>query len=222
MRILLVEDNKLLGEAICEALKQERFTVDWITDGLAAQRAFAHNMENFDAIILDLGLPGASGLSVLKTIRNSKSTTPVIILTATDDLETRVKGLDAGANDFVAKPFNFRELTARINAQIRSANSRTSNEIKVGKVTLNTDSHEVKVKNQKIVFSKREFSILQKLLDQAGKVVTRDTILQVMYGWDDESDSNTVEVYIHSIRKKLGEHLQLRTIRGVGYIVDCD
>lgn len=220
MRILLVEDNELLGEAICSGLRNERFTVDWIQNGLEAQRAVLPGTENFDAIILDLGLPGKSGLAVLKSIRDQKITTPVIILTATDDIETRIKGLDAGANDFIAKPFNFLELKARINAQIRSASARTSNTIQVGRVRLDTQAHEVRSGNQIINLSKREFSILQKLLEQAGKVVARDQISQIMYGWGDESDSNTIEVYIHSIRKKLGENLKLRTIRGVGYIID--
>ena len=222
MRILLVEDNELLGEAICNGLKQELYTVDWIKNGLEAQRAILPEKENFDAIILDLGLPGASGLSVLKSIREKKITTPVIILTATDDIETRIKGLDAGANDFIAKPFNFLELKARLNAQIRSATARTSNTIEVGDIALDPQSHEVKAAGQHVNLSKREFVILQKLAEQAGKVVTRDQISQVMYGWGDESDSNTVEVYIHSIRKKLGSNLNLRTIRGVGYIVDID
>lgn len=222
MRILLVEDNELLGDAICQGLKQENFTVDWIKDGLKAQRAILPGVEAFDAIVLDLGLPGKSGLSVLKSIRDNKILTPVIILTATDDIDTRIKGLDAGANDFIAKPFNFLELKARINAQIRSANSRTSDEIKVGNITIDTSSHEVKIKNQKVFLSKREFGILNKLLEHAGRVVTRENISQVMYGWGDESESNTIEVYIHSIRKKMGDNLKLRTIRGVGYIVDIE
>lgn len=220
MRILLVEDNELLGEAISSGLKKERFTVDWIKNGLEAQRAILPNTESFDAIILDLGLPGKSGLSVLKTIRENKIATPVIILTATDDIETRIKGLDAGANDFIAKPFNFLELKARINAQIRSASARTSNILEVGCIRLDPQSHEVKAADENVKLSKREFVILHKMLEQAGKVVTRDQISQIMYGWGDESDSNTVEVYIHSLRKKLGQHLNLRTIRGVGYIVD--
>ena len=222
MRILLVEDNELLGEAICSGLKEEKYTVDWIKDGLEAQRAVLPGVETFDAIVLDLGLPGKSGLSVLKSIRNNQISTPVIILTATDDIDTRIKGLDAGANDFIAKPFNFLELKARINAQIRSANSRTSSAISVGDITLDTSSHEVKVKDEIVILSKREFVIVQKLLENAGKVVTRDQISQTIYGLDDDSDSNTVEVYIHSVRKKLGESLKLRTIRGVGYIVDIN
>ncbi len=220
MRILLVEDNELLGEAICSGLKQELFVVDWIKNGLEAQRAVLPGKESFDAIILDLGLPGKSGLSVLKSIRDNKISTPVIILTATDDIDTRIKGLDAGANDFIAKPFNFLELRARLNAQIRGANLRTSNLLVAGNITMNHQSHEVKVQGSTLNLSKREFVILHKLLEQAGKVVTREQISQVMYGWGDESDSNTVEVYIHSVRKKLGENLKLRTIRGVGYIVD--
>lgn len=222
MRILLVEDNELLGEAIATGLKKDRFTVDWIKNGLEAQRAVLPSSENFDAIILDLGLPGKSGLSVLKTIRENKISTPIIILTATDDIETRIKGLDAGANDFIAKPFNFLELKARINAQIRSSNSRTSNILQVGKIFLDPSSYEVKIDNNPVILSKKEFIILHKLLEQAGKVVAREQILQIMYGWNEESDSNTVEVYIHSLRKKMGADFKLRTIRGVGYILDIN
>lgn len=220
MRILLVEDNELLGEAIRDYLKKSYFTVDWVKDGLAAQRAILPETDTFDLIILDIGLPGKSGIAVLNSIREKNILTPVIILTAKDDIDTKILSLDTGANDFMSKPLNFEELKARINSHIRTAGGRKSNILQVGDVSINPKSFQISAKEEEISLSKREFMIVQKIAEKAGSVVTREQIAQTIYGWQDDSESNTIEVYLHSIRKKLGEHLNIRTIRGVGYIID--
>ena len=220
MRILLVEDNELLGEGTCTGLQQYGYTVDWVKDGLAGQTAALTQTEHFDAIILDLGLPKKSGQEVLVSIRKHNIQTPIILLTAASDLFTKVQCLDAGANDFITKPFKLAELAARIRAQIRGGAGRADPKIVVGEVTLDPAAHKVFVLDQEINFSRREFALLHKLMEQSGKVQTRDALTQTLYGWGEDVDSNTIEVYIHNLRKKLKDHLNLRTIRGVGYIVE--
>lgn len=216
MRILLVEDDELLGKGICTALKQENYIIDWVKDGAAAENAL-HNQE-FDAVVLDLGLPKISGLDLLRKLRRDKNNISVLILTARDTVEDRVKGLDMGADDYLTKPFDIEELCARLRAQQRRKASRSSNLIQHKDITLDPLGHSVKVENESVSVSRREFALLQVLLEQSGRVLSRDYLTQVLYTWDEEVDSNALEVHIHNLRKKFGNQFII-TIRGVGYMV---
>lgn len=216
MRILLVEDDELLGKGICTALKQENYIIDWVKDGTAAENAL-HNQE-FDAVVLDLGLPKISGLDLLRKLRRDKNNISVLILTARDTVEDRVKGLDMGADDYLTKPFDIEELCARLRAQQRRKASRSSNLIQHKDITLDPLGHIVKAGNEEVSVSRREFALLQVLLEQSGRVLSRDYLTQVLYTWDEEVDSNALEVHIHNLRKKLGNQFII-TIRGVGYMV---
>ncbi len=220
MRLLLVEDDKLLGRSVCNGLEQVyKYTVDWVTDGIMALNAI--NNENFDLVILDLGLPRKSGLDVLKEIRQSQNKIPVLILTARDSLDDRVQGLDLGGDSYMTKPFDLDELAAYIRVLLRrSSNNRAQPDITIGNVSLDPAAYKVTLSGEKVMFSRREFTIIQKLMECTGRVVTREILNQSMYGWGDDVDSNTIEVHIHNIRKKLGNHLLIRTIRGVGYIIE--
>lgn len=219
MRILLVEDDNLLGNGIKEGLVQEGHTVDWMLDGVTGQSAL--ESESFDICILDLGLPRKSGLEVLKAIRQKKIDVRVIILTAQDKPTDKVLGLDSGADDYLAKPFDMTELYARLRALQRRSLGRSDNVIKHEKYNLILDqsNHSLTINDQAVSLPRKEFAVLQKLLENIGKVVTKDTLEQSLYNWDDAVDSNTLEVHIHYLRKKLGSDL-IRTIRGVGYIID--
>lgn len=219
MRILLVEDDNLLGNGIKEGLVQEGHTVDWMLDGVTGQSAL--ESEPFDICILDLGLPRKGGLEVLKAIRQKKIDVKVIILTAQDKPTDKVLGLDSGADDYLAKPFDMTELYARLRALQRRSLGRFDNIIKHEKYKLILDqsNHSLTINDQVVALPRKEFAVLQKLLENIGKVVTKDTLEQSLYNWDDTVDSNTLEVHIHYLRKKLGPDL-IRTIRGVGYIID--
>ena len=216
MRILIVEDDQLLGDGIQAGLTQEGYTVDWVLDGLMAKDAIIDS--TFDAVILDLGLPKLSGLEVLTAIRKKKYSVPVLILTANDSMADRVKALDLGADDYMTKPFDFNEISARLRALLRRSVGRASPNIQHGDITINPASHEVTLKGQLVKLSRREFALLETLIESAGRVISRDQMVDVLYGWNDEIDSNALEVHIHNLRKKFGTKL-IKTIRGVGYIV---
>ena len=218
MRILLVEDDQLLGDGISTGLKENNYTVDWVTDGSSALNAL--KFEHFDIVVLDLGLPKKDGIEVLSQARLSKIDTPVIILTARDTIEDRVAGLDAGADDYLTKPFELKELCARIRACQRRVSAVKNSEIVIGPLKLDTAGHRVYINNVEANLSRREFSMLYKLVEQPEKVISRDVLTQSMYGWGDDVDSNAIEVHIHNLRKKLGDSIKIRTIRGVGYIVE--
>ncbi len=217
MRILLVEDDELLGDGVRVGLIQYGYTVDWIKDGLTAQQAIM--TENFDLIILDIGLPRRNGLEVLKTVRTKNLSLPVIILTARETIEDRVKGLDAGADDYLVKPFDLEELCARIRAMQRRSTSRAEPILTYGSITLDPASHSVFKDGELMNVSRREFALLQKLLENSGRVISREQLTQSLYGWGDDVDSNALEVHIHNIRKKFGTNF-IRTIRGVGYMAE--
>lgn len=217
MRILLAEDDAQLGRGIQINLGEQRYTIDWVTDGMAAKQAILG--ESFDVIILDLGLPKLSGLELLRHIRKVGVTTPVLILTARDSLEDRIIGLDAGADDYLVKPFDFEEVLARVRALHRRHCGIVINEIIRGDLVLNPASHRVTKAGEKFDMPRREFVLLQKLLENQGRIVERDVLLQTLYGWEDEIDSNALEVHIHNIRKKFGTDL-IRTVRGVGYMIE--
>ncbi len=217
MRILLVEDDALLGDAVCVGLTQAGFTADWVKDGnaaLAAARSGEH-----DLIILDLGLPVISGQQVLSSLRKEANDTPVLILTARDTVDQRIAGLDAGADDYMTKPFDMDELSARVRALLRRRAGRSAPLLIHGDIVLDPAAHVATMNKETINLSHREFSMLQLLLESAGRVLSRHHIEESLYGWDEEIESNAVEVHIHHLRKKLGPDL-IRTVRGVGYTID--
>jgi len=224
MRILLVEDDRLLGEGIVAGLKQHKYSVEWLSDGQSALQLLTVQSasESFDAIILDLGLPKKSGLEILKTLRDNNIQTPILILTARDSIQDKVNGLDLGADDYIIKPFDLAELCARLRSIIRRGTSGTGTPtLKLGKVTIDPAAHKIFVDGKIVEFSRREFTLLSKLIEQTGRVVTRDILSQTLYGWGDDVDSNAIEVHIHHIRKKIGTSIQIKTIRGIGYIAEA-
>jgi two-component system, OmpR family, response regulator QseB len=219
MRVLLVEDDELLGQGIKSCLKTSGYTIDWVQDGAHAYQTITSKSESFDIIVLDLGLPKMSGLEVLKGIREKNISTPVLILTAFETVDDRVSGLDAGADDYMTKPFDLEELNARIRALLRRSKRRAKPNITYGDIILDPASHIVLHAGETIMISRREFSLLQKLLENAGRVISREQLNQTLYGWGENIDSNALEVHIHNLRKRFGSDL-IRTIRGVGYMVE--
>ena len=217
MRLLLVEDDKALGEGLRLGLRQEGYTVDWLEDGASALHALFS--EDFDLLVLDLGLPRMSGLQVLRELRRSGSALPVLILTARDATEDRIAGLDAGADDYLVKPFDLDELKARLRALLRRSAGRAELRIEHAGVSLDPSSQQVSYQGKPVPMTPKEYLLLHELLSQPGKVLTRERLAQLLYGWDEEAESNALEVHIHHLRKKLFPEL-IRTVRGVGYLVD--
>lgn len=214
--MLLVEDDSMIGDSVRQGLRQDGFTVDWVRDGLGAELAL-HN-EVYDLLVLDLGLPKKDGLDVLKTLRHRGNRIPVLILTARDTVADRVKGLDAGADDYLVKPFDLDELAARIRALLRRQSGRAEPAIQFGDLRLNPATHEVTFQGKPLSLSAREFSLLEVFLDRPGMVLSREQLEEKLYGWGEEVESNTVEVYIHALRRKLGQEF-IKNVRGVGYMV---
>ena len=217
MKILLVEDDALLGDGVRAGLKQAGFAVDWAQDGLAAKVAL--DSEEYDLLVLDLGLPKLSGMDLLKSVRVKRARLPVLILTARDTTANRVAGLNAGADDYLVKPFDLDELIARLNALLRRSAGQVELTLQHGAIELTPATHQVSLAGNAISLSAREFSIVHALLLHKGRVHSREQLEQNLYGWGEEVESNSVEVHIHNIRKKLGSDL-IRTIRGFGYIID--
>jgi two-component system response regulator QseB len=217
MRILLIEDDQLLGDGTKQALIQDGHAVDWMTDGVTGQTALEN--EPFDICVLDLGLPRKSGIEVLKAIRNQKINVKIIILTAQGQPQEKVLGLDAGADDYLTKPFEISELLARIRALQRRSSGRVLNTIKHRNIEIDPSSHSVTLDDQAVSLPRKEFALLHKLFENIGSIVTKDSLELALYSWDNEVDSNALEVHIHHLRKKLGADL-IRTVRGVGYIID--
>lgn len=216
MRILLVEDDPELGDGLAIGLRQAGFAVDWLRDGHAADLAL-HD-EGFDLVVLDLGLPRLSGMEVLKRARDRGQSLPILILTARDATGDKVSGLDAGADDYLVKPIDLDELSARIRALTRRSAGRAAPLLVHGELAIDLAAHRVTLAGQAVELSGREFSLLHMLLENAGRVLTRSQLEQSLYGWHDEPDSNALEVHIHHLRKKLGSEL-IRTLRGVGYTI---
>jgi two-component system response regulator QseB len=217
MRLLLVEDEPALGEGLRLALRQEGYTVDWLQDGASAAHALLS--EDFDLLVLDLGLPRLSGIQVLQQLRKSGSALPVLILTARDATEDRIAGLDAGADDYLIKPFDLDELKARLRALLRRSAGRAELRIEHAGVSLDPSTQQVSYQGKAVPMTPKEYLLLHELLSQPGKVLTRERLAQSLYGWDEEAESNTLEVHIHHLRKKLFNNL-IRTVRGVGYLVE--
>ena len=216
MRILLVEDDALLGDGVCAGLRRDDNSVDWVKNGETALSAIAGTQ--YDCVILDIGLPKMSGLDVLNHIRESDNTVPVLILTAQDDIADRVKGLDAGADDYMIKPFEFAELCARLRALTRRTRGKASESIRYKGINIDTSAHTVEYDGKPVELSRREYTLLIEMLTNQGRVLSRQHLEQKLYSWGDEIESNTIEVYIHHLRKKLYSEL-IKTVRGIGYIV---
>jgi DNA-binding response OmpR family regulator len=216
MRVLLVEDDTMVGESLREALRRQGLAVDWVRDGRAADAVLAS--ERFDAVLLDLGLPQRDGLSVLKELRARGDTTPVIVLTARDALPDKVGSLDAGADDYLVKPFELDELLARLRAVGRRQSGRASPVLAVADLRLDPATREVSRGGRAVLLSAREFALLQALLERPGAILSRAQIEDRLYGWGEELESNAISVYVHQLRRKLGDDL-LHTVRGVGYYV---
>ena len=218
MRLLLVEDDPALGEGIRVALKPEGYTVDWVQDGRSALHALTH--ERFDLAILDLGLPDMDGLDVLRRLRERQQAVPVLVLTARDATSDRIQRLDAGADDYLIKPFEVGELTARLRALLRRSFGRPQPVLEHGGVRLDPVSQEVSCRGEVVTLQRKEFLLLHQLMSQPGRVLTRDRLEEVLYGWSESAaESNALEVHIHHLRRKLYPEL-IRTVRGVGYRID--
>jgi two-component system, OmpR family, response regulator QseB len=216
LRVLLAEDDQMIGASMRSNLERERLTVDWVRDADAAERALQTG--SYDLLLLDLGLPKRDGLQLLKQLRRRSDSIPVIIVTARDAVSDRVEGLDAGADDYVIKPFDSNELAARIRALIRRRVGRASACIEYGDLVLDPAQHSVHKGGQPINLSPREFAVLMALLERPGAIWSRAQLEERLYGWDQEVESNAVEVHIHGLRKKLGATF-IRNVRGVGYRV---
>ena len=218
MKILLVEDDAALGHAMSTSLNRAGYTVNWAHDGYEADIALHDNV--YDAVILDLGLPKIDGFEVLKRMRDRKVTAPVIILTARDDLDDRIKGLDLGADDYLTKPFKLPELEARLRAQIRRNNAILASTIEYGPLVLNITDKMLTMNGEQMLLSPREFSVLEMLLSRVGRVVSKEAIVEALCKWDEGVGNNAIEVYIHRIRKKLEPiGINVLTIRGLGYLL---
>ncbi|MBS1190517.1 MAG: two component transcriptional regulator, winged helix family [Rhodocyclaceae bacterium] len=216
MRLLLVEDDPMIGTSVQNGLRQEGYSVDWVRDGTAAELAMANGV--YELVLLDLGLPRKAGLDVLAGLRRRQNPVPVLVITARDTVADRVKGLDAGADDYLVKPFDLDELAARIRALMRRRGGRATPAIEHGPLWLDPATHEVRLDGAPVNLSGREFALLQALLAQPGVPLSRAQLEERIYGWEEEVESNAVEVHIHALRKKLGAQW-IRNVRGVGYLV---
>jgi two-component system, OmpR family, response regulator len=216
MRILLIEDDPMIGSSLAKALRDLGMSVDWITDGLDGEEALAAGEHTL--VLLNLGLPGKQGLQLLKAIRIAGSRVPIIIITARDELDGRVASLDLGADDYLAKPFAVRELVARINAVLRRQSGLAQSLMEAGDMTLDLDTHELRYHGTQIVLPAREFSLMRALMERPGTILSRAQLEERLYGWGEEVESNAVEVLIHSVRKKLDREV-IRNVRGAGWMV---
>ena len=217
MRILLVEDDIQLGESVQIALELGGYVVDWVRDGNSALSALRHQ-ELHDLVLLDIGLPDIPGTTVLKKLRARSSDVPVLVLTARDAIGDRVAGLDAGADDYLVKPFDMLEVFARIRSLDRRAKGRSSDEVVAGDLVLHPADHQILFKGGELELTKNEFNVLQTLIERAGHPVLKSFIEESLYAWGAEVSSNTVEVYVSRLRKKIGKET-IVTIHGVGYKV---
>jgi len=217
MRILLIEDDRLLGDGVAAGLTAAGFVVDWVRDGEAALAAL--RAEAFAAVVLDLGLPRRDGLSVLASLRAAGNGVPVLVVTARDQVADKVRCLDLGADDYVVKPFDLDELAARLRALVRRASGRADGCLRHGGLVLDPAARSVMLDGLPVTLTSREFDLLRMLLDAAGRVLSRRVLEEQLYAWGEAVGSNALEVHIHHLRRKLGSEL-IRTVRGVGYLVD--
>jgi DNA-binding response OmpR family regulator len=216
MRVLLVEDDEMIAQGLQTALRQAAFAVDWMRDGRSAGTAL--QTSSFDLVLLDLGLPHRDGIDVLRDLRKRGNATPVIILTARDEIQHRIAGLDAGADDYIVKPFDLDEVTARMRSVLRRAAGRGDPDIQHGDLRLDPVTRRVEREGVPVPLSGHEYAVLEALLQRPGAVLSRTQLEDRLYGWDEPIGSNAVEVYVHGLRRKLGSDV-IRTLRGVGYFV---
>jgi len=216
VRVLLAEDDPMIGASIRSGLRQDGFAVDWVEDGRAAEQALGEGVH--DALVLDLGLPRRTGLEILAAMRRRGDARPVLVLTARDAVADRIAGLDAGADDYVVKPFDLDELAARLRALLRRGSGRADPLLEAGGVTLNPATREVRLEDEPVAVSAREFALLEALLARPGVILSRAQLEDKLYGWSDSVESNAVEVHIHALRRKLGAEF-IRNVRGVGWMV---
>ena len=214
MRLLLVEDDEMIGEPVVDTMRGAGYAIDWARDGREAELSLGHDV--YDLVLLDLGLPKADGIDVLNRYRRRGGGAPVIILTARDAVESRITGLDAGADDYLVKPFDLDELAARVRALLRRRTGHASPVYSHGDLTLNPATHEATLNGEALSLVPREFSLLQALIEEPTRVFTRSELEDKLYGWGEEVGSNTIEVHVHSLRRKIGAE-QIVTVRGVGY-----
>ena len=219
MRVLVVEDDRMIAKGLHTALKQDGYAVDGVSDGASA--AAALRSSPFDLVLLDLGLPERDGLEVLRELRARGDATPVIIVTARDDVQNRIQGLDAGADDYIIKPFDLDEVAARMRSVLRRAAGRGDPSIRHRGITLDPVAHTVERGGEPVVLSAHEFSVLEALMQRPGAVLSRAQLEDRLYGWSEGIESNAIEVYVHGLRRKLGNDA-IRTLRGVGYFVPKD
>jgi two-component system OmpR family response regulator len=217
MRVLLVEDDRMIGAAVQQALSDAAYAVDWTTDG--EQALAAALAQSYDLVLLDLGLPRRDGIDVLRQLRARDARVPILIVTARDEVEDRIAGLDLGADDYVLKPFDVQELLARMRAVVRRQGGSASPLLTNGALTLDPATRDVSFEGRSAALSGREFTLLQALLVRPGAILSRQELEERIYGWNEEVESNTVEVLIHGIRRKLGPTV-IRNVRGVGWRVD--
>lgn len=218
MRVLLAEDDTLLGEGIQTALRRALMTVDWVQDGVAALAAL--RQEPFDAAVMDLGLPRMDGTAVIRDARRAGVRTPILALTARDQVSDRVQGLELGADDYLGKPFDTDELVARIRALHRRSSGQNSIRMEHGALVLDPAAHLATYEGRLLDLPRREFALLQLLLENAGRVVTREAAQQRLYGWNEDRESNALDVHVHHLRRKTYPGL-IRTVRGVGFLVEA-
>ena len=217
MRILLVEDDPLIGEALGQALRDAAYTLDWVQDGELGLAAIKSH--EYGVMLLDLGLPGKTGFEVLEVLRKSQNTLPTIIVTARDQVDDRIKGLDLGADDYLVKPFSVSELQARIRAVTRRSQGGTSSVLSCGELSLDEATAVVTKNADSFTLSAREFTLLRLLMKRPGKIYSRSELEEQIYGWDEEVASNAIEFIIHGLRKKLGKQT-IKNIRGLGWMVN--
>ncbi len=216
MRLLLVEDDAMIGDAVRRGMRQQGHAVDWVRDVAGASGALAG--EPYEVVLLDLGLPDGSGLELLRTLRRRGARVPVLVVTAQDAVGSRVAGLDAGADDYLVKPFDLDELAARVRALQRRAAGRAEAVLEHGPLRLDAAAHRVTLEGKEVALSAREFALLEALLERPGRPQSRARLEERLYGWGEEVESNAVEVHVHALRRKLGPQW-IRTVRGVGYLV---
>jgi len=219
MHLLLVEDDHLLGQGIEITLRNEGYQVDWLKDGQIALNTLLRSAHNYDALVLDLGLPSIDGIEILKQIRRNNISIPTLVLTARDTIEHKVKGLDSGADDYLIKPFEIEELYARLRVIIRRQQGRSQNLLQHGSLSLNPTSMQVWQDKTEVTLTRKEYLLLLELLSNIGRIQTRDHLESTLYGIDENVESNALEVHVHHLRKKITTNL-IKTKRGIGYLIE--